>query len=40
MGAITFLEPPDSVDRMIEQVDGLMYQVKNSVKNALKHQLI
>ena len=40
MGAITFLESPDSVGHMLEQVDRLMYQVKNSGKNGLKHQLV
>ena len=40
MGAITFLKSPDSVDRMLEQVDHLMYQVKNSGKDGLKHQLV
>ncbi len=40
MGAITFLESPESVDNMLEQADRLMYQVKNSGKNGLKHQLV
>lgn len=40
MGAITFLKSPDSVDYMLEQVDNLMYQVKNSGKDGLKHQLV
>ncbi len=40
MGAITFLDSPESVDNMLEQVDRLMYQVKNSGKNGLKHQLV
>ena len=40
MGAITFLELPESVDNMLERVDSLMYQVKNSGKNGLKHQSV
>ncbi|GAB4540279.1 MAG: hypothetical protein Tsb0014_31400 [Pleurocapsa sp.] len=39
IGAVTFRNLPDSVDTMLEQVDRLMYQVKNSSKNAIKHQL-
>ncbi len=40
IGAVTFLDFPDSVDQMLETVDRLMYQVKNSGKNALQHQLV
>ncbi len=40
MGAITFSDLPDSVDLMLEKVDSLMYQVKNTGKNALEHQLV
>lgn len=39
IGAITFLELPDSVDNMLERVDKLMYQVKHSGKNNIKHHL-
>ncbi len=39
IGAATFLELPKSIDNMLERVDRLMYQVKNSGKNGLKHQL-
>ena len=39
MGAVTFLELPESIDTMLERVDKLMYQVKSSGKNGLKHQL-
>ena len=38
IGAVTFSKLPDSVDLMLEQVDSLMYQVKHSGKNGLKHQ--
>jgi diguanylate cyclase (GGDEF)-like protein len=39
IGAITFRNLPESSERMIEQVDNLMYQVKNEGKNGLKHEL-
>ena len=39
VGAATFQELPDSIDRMLEQVDKLMYQVKAEGKNQLNHQL-
>jgi PleD family two-component response regulator len=38
-GVVTFRNVPDSVDTAIEQVDSLMYQVKSSGKNSIKHQL-
>jgi diguanylate cyclase (GGDEF)-like protein len=40
MGAITYLTVPDSVDKALEQVDTLMYTVKNSGKNGLKHKIM
>lgn len=39
IGAITFPQPPDSLDEMLEQVDHLMYQVKKQGKNGLLHHL-
>ena len=39
IGAITFIDLPDSVDRTINDVDDLMYQVKNGGKNAIKHEV-
>lgn len=39
IGAITFPQPPDSLDKMLEQVDHLMYQVKKQGKNGLLHHL-
>jgi diguanylate cyclase (GGDEF)-like protein len=39
IGAVTFLEFPESVETMLQQVDFLMYQVKNSGKNKIEHQL-
>lgn len=39
IGAITFVDLPDSVDRTINDVDALMYQVKNSGKNDIRHEL-
>ena len=39
IGAITYYVSPDSVDRAIEEVDYLMYDIKNSGKNGLKHKI-
>ena len=39
IGAVTFKKVPDSIDKMLEKVDYLMYQVKNSGKNGIKHHL-
>lgn len=39
IGAITFLTLPGSVDVMLELVDHLMYEVKHSGKNGMKHEL-
>lgn len=38
IGAITFIDLPDSVDQTLDGVDSLMYQVKNSGKNGIEHQ--
>lgn len=38
IGAVTFINPPASVDAMIQQADHLMYLVKNNGKNHLKHK--
>ena len=37
IGAVTFINPPNSVDAMIQRADHLMYLVKNNGKNQLKH---
>ena len=39
IGAVTFLALPNSVDEILETVDSLMYEVKKSGKNGIKHQL-
>ncbi len=39
IGALTYRVLPDSVDSMVEQVDRLMYTVKNDGKNGLIHQI-
>ena len=39
IGAVTFLSLPNSIERMLEEVDRLMYQVKKSGKNSLEHQV-
>ncbi|MBD0265757.1 MAG: GGDEF domain-containing protein [Tolypothrix sp. Co-bin9] len=38
IGAVTFINPPNSVDAMIQRADHLMYLVKNNGKNNLKHK--
>ena len=38
IGAITFIDLPDTVDKAINNVDGLMYQVKKGGKDGLIHQ--
>ncbi|MGB7444126.1 MAG: GGDEF domain-containing protein [Coleofasciculaceae cyanobacterium] len=38
IGAVTFINPPNSVTHMIEQADHALYVVKNSGKNQLKHK--
>jgi diguanylate cyclase (GGDEF)-like protein len=37
IGAATFINPPKSVDDMIQRADHLMYLAKNNGKNQLKH---
>jgi diguanylate cyclase (GGDEF)-like protein len=37
--AITFINQPNSSEAMLERVDKLMYQVKNSGKNRIEHNL-
>ena len=39
IGAVTFSALPNSVDEILEIVDSLMYEVKRSGKNGIKHQL-
>ncbi|HEY9673295.1 MAG TPA: GGDEF domain-containing protein [Waterburya sp.] len=38
IGAVTFINPPKSVEEMIQCADRLMYLVKNNGKNQLKHK--
>ncbi len=38
IGAVTFINPPNSVDEMIQRADHLIYLVKNTGKNQLKHK--
>jgi len=40
VGLITYIALPDSVEDMIREVDDLMYSVKKSSKNAIKHAVI
>lgn len=39
IGALTFIQPPDTVDAMIAEADMLMYAVKRDGKNALKYEI-
>lgn len=39
IGAVTFTSFPNTTSQMLEQVDRLMYQIKNNGKNGLEHQL-
>jgi diguanylate cyclase (GGDEF)-like protein len=38
IGAVTFINPPKSVEEMLQPADRLMYLVKNEGKNHLKHK--
>jgi diguanylate cyclase (GGDEF)-like protein len=40
IGAVTYINPPDTVDNMIKKVDNLMYSAKNSGKNKIIQELI
>ncbi|BAU66307.1 diguanylate cyclase [Stanieria sp. NIES-3757] len=40
MGAITFIQPLNSISEMLHKVDLLMYEVKQAGKNNFKHELI
>ncbi|MEO8286674.1 MAG: GGDEF domain-containing protein [Chloroflexota bacterium] len=37
MGVVTYLAPPPTVDALIKAADDLMYSVKRSGKNSIKH---
>jgi len=38
IGAVTFINPPASLDEIIEKADRLMYFVKNNGKNRFEHR--
>jgi diguanylate cyclase (GGDEF)-like protein len=38
VAAVTFNNPPNSIDEMLHQADHLMYVVKNNGKNCIKHK--
>jgi diguanylate cyclase (GGDEF)-like protein len=40
IGAVTFLNPPESVDEIIERADEIMYSVKETGKNRLHQEEI
>jgi len=37
IGAITFINQPESADEIIEKIDYLMYCIKNNGKNSIEH---
>ncbi|MFB2836232.1 GGDEF domain-containing protein [Floridanema evergladense] len=37
IGAITYINPPETVDEIIEKADYLMYIIKNKSKNVIEH---
>ncbi len=39
VGAVTYLDPPNSVDSMINDADRCMYSVKRDGKNNIKHEI-
>ena len=40
IGAVTYLSPPVSVDELIGRADALMYAVKRSGKDGIKHEIL
>lgn len=40
IGAVTYLEPPESLDKMLTQATALMYYVKENGKNNVKYEFI
>jgi len=40
IGAVTFLTPPNDPTELIRQADALLYEVKGSGKNNLKHKVV
>ena len=40
IGAVTFTIFPDNIDEIIGKTDNLMYSVKNSGKNMMKHEVL
>lgn len=40
IGAVTFKSPPDTIDRMVDVADSLMYQVKRGGKNGFIHMTV
>jgi diguanylate cyclase (GGDEF)-like protein len=40
IGLATFLNPPNSIDKMIKEADRIMYSAKNNGKNMIKSEVI
>lgn len=39
-GVATFMTPPESIDELMKQADGLMYGAKQKGKNRILHEII
>lgn len=40
IGAVTYINPPDSADAMLKEADARMYKVKQAGKNMILHATI
>ena len=40
MGAVTYLSPPDSIDHLVTNAEGLMYAAKQNGSNTILHNVI
>jgi diguanylate cyclase (GGDEF)-like protein len=39
IGAVTFINPPSTVDEILKTSDNLMYSAKNNGKNTIKYEV-
>ena len=39
IGAVTWLSPPETVEKMLQSADDLMYKVKNAGKDRIEHMV-
>jgi diguanylate cyclase (GGDEF)-like protein len=40
VGVVTYYEPPDDVETLVDSADQVMYEAKNAGKNAVRHRII